>query len=230
MRASSNISPAARRREKMRMSILEAAEQVFAEEGEKGLSIRRLAEAIDYSPAAIYKYFGSKDELLDELKEAFFSQVIEDSAKLDAIDCSFQERSRYRLRAYIDGALSKPHHYAAAFSGQVENKIETYEGILDQKKGQAFKIVLDMVVKGQTLGVYRDGVDPGAMARSIWASCHGLAALMIHLPKFLTFDNNARQTDRDEFIDFHVEQILRGLEIPRSDDESDTKKYSVRMK
>ena len=53
----------------MRGAILEAAERVFSVEGEAGLSIRRLAEEIDYSPSAIYKYFGSKDELVDELKE-----------------------------------------------------------------------------------------------------------------------------------------------------------------
>ena len=64
-------TPASRRREKVRQTILEAAERVFAEEGYEGLSIRRLAEEIDYSPSAIYKYFASKTELVGCLKEAF---------------------------------------------------------------------------------------------------------------------------------------------------------------
>ena len=69
-------SPAERRRHKIRARILSAAEQVFAREGVDGLSIRRLAENIDYSPAAIYKYFKSKDELVDELKETFFGLIL----------------------------------------------------------------------------------------------------------------------------------------------------------
>ena len=55
----SEISPAERRRLRVRGAILDAAEKVFAEEGETGLSIRRIADEIDYSPAAIYKYFSS---------------------------------------------------------------------------------------------------------------------------------------------------------------------------
>ena len=69
-------TPAERRRIRVRGAILEAAERVFAVEGEAGLSIRRIADEIDYSPAAIYKYFGSKDELIDELKEAFFGRIL----------------------------------------------------------------------------------------------------------------------------------------------------------
>ena len=65
-------TPATRRRNKVREAILAAAERMFAKEGESGLSIRRLAEEIDYSPSAIYKYFGSKEELLEELKDSFF--------------------------------------------------------------------------------------------------------------------------------------------------------------
>ncbi len=55
-----DLTPAERRRLKVRDAIIEAAEDLFTKEGEQGISMRRLAEAIDYSPAAIYKYFDSK--------------------------------------------------------------------------------------------------------------------------------------------------------------------------
>ena len=50
-----DLSPAERRRRKVRDAIVSAAEEIFAEEGEAGLSMRRIAERIDYSPAALYK-------------------------------------------------------------------------------------------------------------------------------------------------------------------------------
>lgn len=87
-------TPSERRRARTRSSTLKATEQVFVKEGEEGLSIRRLAEAIDYSPAAIYKYFVSKNELIDELKEVFFAQILENARALKNHPGDFASRSR----------------------------------------------------------------------------------------------------------------------------------------
>ena len=48
------LTPAERRRRKVRDSIIDAAEAIFAEEGEAGLSMRRIAERIcDNGPLAV---------------------------------------------------------------------------------------------------------------------------------------------------------------------------------
>ena len=111
-------SPAERRRNKIRARILSAAETVFAREGADGLSIRRLAENIDYSPAAIYKYFSSKDELVDELKESFFEIILENVNRIADTSTDFAIRARDCVATYIRVAADKPHHYAAAFTGE----------------------------------------------------------------------------------------------------------------
>ena len=46
-----------RERQEMRQRILDAAQQVFVEEGYEKASIRNIAERIEYSPATIYLYF-----------------------------------------------------------------------------------------------------------------------------------------------------------------------------
>src|SRR6056297_1119423 len=111
-------SPAERRRNKIRARILTAAETVFAREGVEGLSIRRLAENIDYSPAAIYKYFNSKDELVDELKESFFELILENVHRIVDTSSPFAERARDCVATYVRLGAGKPHHYAAAFAGE----------------------------------------------------------------------------------------------------------------
>ena len=50
----STATPAERRKENIRRRILEAADNMLAVEGALGLSIRRLAEITDYSPAEIF--------------------------------------------------------------------------------------------------------------------------------------------------------------------------------
>src|SRR5687768_7669411 len=50
-----------REREAVSRAILDAARDLFVAEGYQNVSIRKIADRIEYSPAAIYSYFPSKD-------------------------------------------------------------------------------------------------------------------------------------------------------------------------
>lgn len=210
------LNPAERRRKRVRDAILDAAERVFAQEGEDGLSIRRLADEIDYSPAAIYKYFGSKDELIEELKEAFFERIL---AQVDEVENSTRspgERMRRSIITYVRTALEKPRHYAAAFTG--ESRLAELRGpegagcAALPKKAQAFSVLLGVVEDGLRSGDFRGELDALAAAKSVWASSHGVAMLMAHFPDFPRMWLDDVETDRDGFITLHADLIARGLE------------------
>src|SRR5262245_2954221 len=61
-----------RDREAVRRAILDAARDLFVAEGYDNVSIRKIAERIEYSPAAIYGYFPSKDDIFFALAEEGF--------------------------------------------------------------------------------------------------------------------------------------------------------------
>jgi AcrR family transcriptional regulator len=61
-----------RDREAVRRGILDAARELFVTEGYEHVSIRKIAERIEYSPAAIYGYFPSKDDIFFALAEEGF--------------------------------------------------------------------------------------------------------------------------------------------------------------
>src|SRR5258707_1912192 len=61
-----------RDREAVQRSILDAARELFVAEGFQNVSIRKIAERIEYSPAAIYGYFPSKDDIFFALAEEGF--------------------------------------------------------------------------------------------------------------------------------------------------------------
>jgi AcrR family transcriptional regulator len=61
-----------RDREAVRRAILDAARELFVDEGFQNVSIRKIAERIEYSPAAIYGYFASKDDIFFALAEEGF--------------------------------------------------------------------------------------------------------------------------------------------------------------
>ena len=61
-----------RDREAVSRAILDAARDLFVTEGYRNVSIRKIAEKIEYSPAAIYGYFPSKDDIFYALAEEGF--------------------------------------------------------------------------------------------------------------------------------------------------------------
>jgi AcrR family transcriptional regulator len=75
-----------RDREAVRRAILDAARELFVSEGYRNVSIRKIAERIEYSPAAIYSYFPSKDDIFFALAEEGFRLLYtaDNSAALDA--------------------------------------------------------------------------------------------------------------------------------------------------
>src|SRR5688572_31028439 len=61
-----------REREIVRRAIVDAARELFVAEGFGKVSVRKIAERIEYSPAAIYSYFPSKDDIFYALAEEGF--------------------------------------------------------------------------------------------------------------------------------------------------------------
>ena len=115
-------TPADRRRRKVREAIIDAAEDIFSSEGEEGISMRRLAEAIDYSPAAIYKYFSSKDELFTAIREMFFERLLARIHEAMAEGGQIDRLCSRCMRAYIETGMEEPNHYIMAFASSVTSK------------------------------------------------------------------------------------------------------------
>src|SRR5580765_6562626 len=89
-----------REREELRTKILDAARELFAKEGYEAVSMRRIAEAIEYSPTAIYVHFKDKAELMRELCHEDFSKL--DAGNPDALETTDPvERIRALGRMYI---------------------------------------------------------------------------------------------------------------------------------
>lgn len=64
-----------RERQAVRGSILDAARDLFVAEGYQAVSIRKIAEKIEYSPAAIYSYFAGKDDIFLALADEGFHRL-----------------------------------------------------------------------------------------------------------------------------------------------------------
>ena len=65
-----------RERETVRRKILNAARTLFLNESDANVSMRKIAEQIEYSPGAIYSYFTSKEDIFFALAEEGLAEIV----------------------------------------------------------------------------------------------------------------------------------------------------------
>src|ERR1700747_187689 len=90
-----------REKSETRDKILDAARELFVAEGYEGVSMRKVAEKIEYSPTAIYVHFADKNELFHELCREDFARL-QDAMRSPAMPTDPLERLRQIGRSYIE--------------------------------------------------------------------------------------------------------------------------------
>jgi AcrR family transcriptional regulator len=163
-----------REREAVRRKILDAARELFATKGYDNVTMRAIAEAIEYSPTTIYNHFEDKDDLVSCLCDQDFARLLGILNELPPHSDPV-EWIRQLGRAYAGFGLAYPNHYRFMFmtAAKFENGHE-----LSESGQRAFGLLLAAVQGAIASGQFRDG-DALAMAQVLWASLHGVVAMLI---------------------------------------------------
>jgi AcrR family transcriptional regulator len=169
----------AREREELRTLILDAARELFAAEGVEAVTMRRIAERIEYSPTAIYFHFRDKDALLRELCDTDFKAFAQGFAAMSRI-ADPVERLKASGYAYIDFGLRNPSHYRLMF--MTPKNLAAKDSAIAHgdpaEDAYAFLkgIVAELIASGRVKPEYTD-VD--LLSQVIWAGVHGVVSLEI---------------------------------------------------
>src|SRR4051812_33823668 len=102
-----------RERSQIRERILDAALEVFATEGVEGVTMRALADAIEYTPPVIYAHFQDKDAIIRELCYRQLQELAKGFAAYSGLDPV--ERLRRIGYSYADFAVKHPSHFRFMF-------------------------------------------------------------------------------------------------------------------
>ena len=103
-----------RERQETRRRILDAARDLFVNEGIENVTMRAIAERVEYTPTAIYHHFRDKDALLHELIRHDYHIHASHFAQLAKIPDPL-ERLRRTGEAYVDFGLRNPSLYRFLF-------------------------------------------------------------------------------------------------------------------
>jgi AcrR family transcriptional regulator len=105
-----------RERQAVREAILDAARDLFVTEGYRHVSIRKIAERIEYSPAAIYSYFPGKDDIFFALAEEGFRRLdLLVRGRLVQDDASALDRLHHCCWSFYEFSREQPEFFELMF-------------------------------------------------------------------------------------------------------------------
>ena len=116
-----------RERDEVREKILDGARDLFVECGYEGVTMRKVAERIEYSPTTIYLYFADKEALFRELCSTDFRRLAVHFQSVALIPDPI-ERLRACGRLYAQFGIEHPPHHAPLFRTQMQQALVAVSG------------------------------------------------------------------------------------------------------
>jgi len=198
-----------REREEIRTLILDAAREMFVAEGYEAVTMRRIAEKIEYSPTAIYFHFKDKDALIHELCDTDFSKFSHAFGPIAKIADPIERLGRV-CHVYAEFGLRNPNQYRLLFmtpqpaNATADSRLQRGN---PQEDAQAFvrQIVIEAIDKGRMRPELKD---PDLVAQTVWAGVHGVISL--HIAK--QNDPFIKWAPLKKRIHLMVDAIIRGIE------------------
>ncbi|WP_402463190.1 TetR/AcrR family transcriptional regulator [Isoptericola aurantiacus] len=183
----------------LRASLLDRAEEVLADDGVDGLSLRALARDLGVSHGAPARHFRDRQALLDALALRGFERL---DAALATTGGTWQERLRGLARTYVDFATAHPALLAAMYD--VKHHPDATEA-LRAEAGRGRTLLRDTLRSGQRAGEVVEG-DADELGTVLFAAVHGVVQLAA--------GDLLDGADVREVLDATVALCLRGLAPP----------------
>jgi AcrR family transcriptional regulator len=159
----------------LKRALTEAALGLVTEKGPKGFTLREVARRAGVSPAAPYRHFSDKAQLVAAVATAGFIQLHE---TLNALAAETTDLTRQTLdmgRAYVRWAVTHPDYYQVMFGAELD-KVNNPELLAAGER--AFDDLLDTIGRCQKAKLLPAG-DPREIAGPTWSLLHGIATLAI---------------------------------------------------
>src|SRR5215467_13354857 len=199
-----------RDREAVRRAILDAARELFISEGYQNVSIRKIAERIEYSPAAIYGYFPSKDDIFFALAEEGFRLLYGDRASFTALESVPPiDRIRAIFRRLYEYSRDHPQYFALMFVDRSVPRISReYERFAFAREIKDHLIA--EVRTCITSGVFKADLRPEVALRLLMTGILGVAVM--RLSERLGPAENADDLARD-VLDVTIAGLQSGIPL-----------------
>jgi AcrR family transcriptional regulator len=169
-----------RERTDTRQRILDAARDLFVENGYQATTMRAIADRIEFTPTAIYHHFKNKEELLHELCDQDFRSLAAAFFRIGRIEDPVERLVRIGA-AYVDFAIEHPRQYRFMF---MTDRPPLSQGETARRRGDpgldAYGFLRESCAEAIRDGRFRSDIqDPDELAQMLWAGSHGIVGIRI---------------------------------------------------
>lgn len=159
----------------LRKILVESAEAMLEDGGVESLSLREVARRAGVSHAAPYRHFPARADLLYAIAERGFVDLAAEMQRSAASSPDPAEQLHESGFAYVRLAIRRPERLKLMFGGGAAAAAAP-EATLAAGRA-AFQGLVDIILAGQELGVFREGA-PAGLALAAWSLVHGAALLI----------------------------------------------------
>jgi len=195
-----------------REEILQAAKELFLEEGYEATTIRRIADRVGVSAPALYLYFHDKEAMMLALCDQTFGRLIERITDIEKTVADPLERLRRFGDAYARFGLEHPGEYRLVFVNsnipEAVRKIGHRMPIDDPTRpgvqgALVFSRLVAIIAELEASGVELN-YPPDTCAELCWMGIHGVVTALILKPDF-------PWSNRETLIQGIQEIVIRGV-------------------
>lgn len=186
--------------EAMKELIISTAKEIIAREGFDNLSIRKIANKIEYSPSIIYHYFKDKEEIVNIVMRRGYMKIVNAVYAADMENLAPRERLKRMTINYIEEALKMPDEFLAAQINQSpqahKHTSYLYKGASKEKPalGALYNCIKE---------IYRDADDEHIelKAQIIAASTMGLIIKLV-------LEKNIGEEQKQNIINYFIDEVI----------------------
>lgn len=197
------------------LQIMGTAEDLFAQKGFDGTSVRDIAEAAGVNIAMISYYFGSKDKLMQALFETRTANVrmrVESLLKDDRLDPL--EKVYVLIDDYVERAFKNQQFYKIMICEQVMEKQSLVTDLMKELKLKNAETISLLLQNGEEKGMFRKGADVVLLMQTMIGT---ISHAFINKEFYRTFhqlqhlDETTFQQTLKQKISDHIKYIFKAL-------------------
>jgi AcrR family transcriptional regulator len=165
-----------RQKEEVRSLILDTAWKQIREEGVQALSIRKLAETIEYSAPVIYAHFESKDMIIKEFVQKGYLLLTERMEEASKKQTKPTQQLESMAEAYWQFACVNPEYYQLMFGLGIPS-CETAHQVSEIK---AFGTLVGSVIANAVAASKHPDTDVSLKFHTFWSILHGIISIRMN--------------------------------------------------
>lgn len=170
-----------RQKQQVRQKILDAARELFVTRGYDDVTMRQIAQKIEYTPTAIYFHFKDKQQLINELCSVEFLHLAQQMQHLVEIKDPVERLKKMGLQ-YVEFGLQYPNHYRLMFMTPHPHISPTDNRLIHKgnPSEDAYEFLRSTILQCIAEGRFgKQHQDPELVSQVVWSCVHGFTSLYI---------------------------------------------------